>query len=1071
MHYNHGIDSHAITPDGTTIFMPAGEFSSDGKWYAINTSDGSEKGVIVTPGYGPHNTVVSLDGAHVYLGDRNHNNVGPDSLYVASTASYQVVKRAGRFMSGIRPFTVNGTETFAFVAITGLLGFQVCDLSTGLVPYKIDLTTMGFSNCGSCDSPTHGISLSPDERELYVCDQPNSYVHVFDVSGIFQNSAPTKVADIKLVNLLTGNDSGCTYECLREGWLHHSRDGRFVYVGESGDVISTATRSVVARLPALRNSRKMLEIDWQNGRPIATTTRYGLGYVVNRSIPLPPPPVLSTPSNGAAGQQTTVNLTWNASAAASSYRLQLSTDSAFSTLVVDDSTLTAMSRQVTSLSGTTTYYWHVNAKNNAGTSAFSSTWSFTTSIPPPAAPALLSPVNNATGQATTVTFLWNSSSGATKYRYQLATDSGFVNKAVDDSTLTDTTRAVTNLANSTAYYWRVSASNGVGSGAYSAVWKFATIIAVPLTPTLVSPANGSTGQPLTVVLAWNPAGGAVTYRVQLAADSLFGSIVLDDSTVTATSRQIGPLSVNTLYYWRVNAKNSAGTSAYSSAWNFTTLIPPPPAPALLSPGNNATGQATTLTCRWNSSSGAAKYRYQLATDSGFVNKAVDDSTLTDTTRAVANLANSTTYFWRVRASNGAGSGAYSSAWKFTTIVALPSSPALAAPVNGAACQSTALTLTWTAAPRAVQYRVQVALDSSFATKILDDSTVTTLSRQLTSLTGGTKYFWRVASSNAAGSSPYSAVWAFGTFPTSLLRDAFNRANGGLAGSNKWALIQNQPASGSLVIAANAVQPYSSAGNLYFGGVVWDSLISGGAEASLTIVQKSGNLSYTSLFLYARMNNKDYNTGTGYRLRFQQQSPTDRLEIHKVGPGYANYATLASVGIKINAGDVLTLRSACDNRTLIGLVNGVQVISATDMTYTHSQWYFALRGCVFPTPVRYDNFMISPRLSATSSAGQGGGREDTSESVSAAPEEFGLGQNYPNPFNPASTISFAVPKLTHVRIQVFNVLGQLIVTLVNEEKAPGRYSVTWEAGGSPSGVYLCRMLAGDYLQTRKMILAK
>jgi len=46
-----------------------------------------------------------------------------------------------------------------------------------------------------------------------------------------------------------------------------------------------------------------------------------------------------------------------------------------------------------------------------------------------------------------------------------------------------------------------------------------------------------------------------------------------------------------------------------------------------------------------------------------------------------------------------------------------------------------------------------------------------------------------------------------------------------------------------------------------------------------------------------------------------------------------------------------------------------------------------------------------------------------------------------------------------------------VTLVNEEKAPGRYSVTWEAGGSPSGVYLCRMLAGDYLQTRKMILAK
>ncbi|TLY33333.1 MAG: T9SS type A sorting domain-containing protein [Ignavibacteria bacterium] len=169
--------------------------------------------------------------------------------------------------------------------------------------------------------------------------------------------------------------------------------------------------------------------------------------------------------------------------------------------------------------------------------------------------------------------------------------------------------------------------------------------------------------------------------------------------------------------------------------------------------------------------------------------------------------------------------------------------------------------------------------------------------------------------------------------------------------------------------------------------------------------------------------------------------------------------------------MITLRTACDNRKLIGFVNGVQVITATDSTYRPAQWYFAIRGCVFPTPARYDNFMISPQSAATSGTGRGADGDDTLSGLSVAPQEFELEQNYPNPFNPISTISFAVPKQTQVRLQVFNVLGQLVATLVREEKAPGRYSVTWDAGNGPSGVYFFRMLAGDYARTRKMILAR
>ena len=63
-----------------------------------------------------------------------------------------------------------------------------------------------------------------------------------------------------------------------DGWLQHSRDGRYVYVGRSGDVIDTRTRKIVDYLPPLRATADFLEIDWKRGKPVFTTNRYGVGY-------------------------------------------------------------------------------------------------------------------------------------------------------------------------------------------------------------------------------------------------------------------------------------------------------------------------------------------------------------------------------------------------------------------------------------------------------------------------------------------------------------------------------------------------------------------------------------------------------------------------------------------------------------------------------------------------------------------------------------------------------------------------------------------------------------------------
>jgi hypothetical protein len=88
-----------------------------------------------------------------------------------------------------------------------------------------------------------------------------------------------------------------------------------------------------------------------------------------------------------------------------------------------------------------------------------------------------------------------------------------------------------------------------------------------------------------------------------------------------------------------------------------------------------------------------------------------------------------------------------------------------------------------------------------------------------------------------------------------------------------------------------------------------------------------------------------------------------------------------------------------------------------------------------------------------------------------PLEFALHQNYPNPFNPSTEIGFALPHACDVRLEVFNVLGQRVVTLVDGYLPAGEHSVTWDASRHASGVYLYRLSAGDVVETKSMILLK
>ncbi len=195
----------------------------------------------------------------------------------------------------------------------------------------------------------------------------------------------------------------------------------------------------------------------------------------------------------------------------------------------------------------------------------------------------------------------------------------------------------------------------------------------PPAPVLASPSNNETGISISPTLSWNASAGATSYRLQVATNSDFVTIVYDNASITTTNQGVGPLNHSTTYYWRVNASNSFGTGNWSSAWQFT--IPPPPrTPVLASPSNGATEVSISPTLWWQGLVEATSYRLQVATNSDFVTIVYDNASITTIYQLISTLGYSTTYYWRVNASNNSGTSPWSSVWHFTTQSAPPPPP-------------------------------------------------------------------------------------------------------------------------------------------------------------------------------------------------------------------------------------------------------------------------------------------------------------------------------------------------------------------------------------------------------------
>ena len=250
-----GCDRMSITPDGKTLYVPSLEGPY---WNVVDAGSGDVVGKIETNS-ASHNTICSLDGTRAYCA-----GLKSSSLTVVDTSTRQIVGTVGPFSGSIRPFTVNGTHTLVLATVNGLLGFEIGDLNTGKVIQRVEVAGYKTGKTMRHGCPSHGVGLTPDEREAWVCDSANHRLHVFDAT----------VMPPKQIDSVSVRDE--------PGWVTFSLDGRFAYPS-TGDVIDTHTKKVVASLQDEHGekveSEKLLEIDFQGDSVARTGDQFGIGRV------------------------------------------------------------------------------------------------------------------------------------------------------------------------------------------------------------------------------------------------------------------------------------------------------------------------------------------------------------------------------------------------------------------------------------------------------------------------------------------------------------------------------------------------------------------------------------------------------------------------------------------------------------------------------------------------------------------------------------------------------------------------------------------------------------------------
>lgn len=251
--YPAGCDRMAISPDGLTIFQSS--FEND-QWYVIDAKTGEMRSELIIKNKA-HNTVFAPNGKAVYL-----EGLASPVLTVVNPKNTSKRKLIGPFSASVRPFTINGKQSLVYANVNDLLGFEVGDLKTGKMLHRVEVPGFekGFIKRHGC--PSHGIGLTPDEKELWVADGANQRMHIFDA----QQMPPAYLASVEVRD--------------QPGWINFSLDGRHAWPS-TGEVIDIASKKIIKTLAdengSIVQSEKIVEIHFLGGKAIIKGDQFGLG--------------------------------------------------------------------------------------------------------------------------------------------------------------------------------------------------------------------------------------------------------------------------------------------------------------------------------------------------------------------------------------------------------------------------------------------------------------------------------------------------------------------------------------------------------------------------------------------------------------------------------------------------------------------------------------------------------------------------------------------------------------------------------------------------------------------------
>lgn len=250
-----GCDRLSVAPDGKIMYLPSLESHY---WNVVDCETGNI--IKRLDGFNAsHNTIYALSGKHVYLADLKNTVVK-----IADPKTNTVTGEVGPFINFVRPFTINGSETRIFVNCNDLLGFEVGDLTTGKKIKQVVVEGWDKGSVRRHGCPSHGIGLTPDEKEIWLSDGANMRMHIFSADYPYQQLTSIPLQDMP-------------------GWITFTLDGKYAYPS-SGEVIDVKTRKVLTILKDENynsvESEKLLEIDFKDGKPVKAGDQFGVGRVM-----------------------------------------------------------------------------------------------------------------------------------------------------------------------------------------------------------------------------------------------------------------------------------------------------------------------------------------------------------------------------------------------------------------------------------------------------------------------------------------------------------------------------------------------------------------------------------------------------------------------------------------------------------------------------------------------------------------------------------------------------------------------------------------------------------------------